>query len=96
MTISFHAVAQLWDTPLGYFILAQAPLTLYHGSNACDERKQGEVTVFIQAHNDRHSSRTAPSHMDASEEHVHMQTLNPGDSIRARMNCSFDLLSLIV
>lgn len=34
MTILFHVIALLWDTPLGYFILAQAPLAMYHGSNA--------------------------------------------------------------
>lgn len=34
MTLSFHVLSLLWTTPLGYFVLAQAPLTLYHGSNA--------------------------------------------------------------
>lgn len=34
MTISFHVLALIWDKPIGYFILAQAPLAVYHGSNA--------------------------------------------------------------
>ena len=35
MTISFHIVALFFDTPIGYLILAQIPLILYHGNNAC-------------------------------------------------------------